>query len=374
MTCVTLDQNEFSDRLHEASTHFLDNRQASLELLGKEKSVIVYSFGTKGSDLARQFRSAGIECFVFDNAKEAVEKAAAEGFKTTSNLALDLPLIVAAGQNQLSILSGLTRPAYSLAEGLYAFDLINAYGKARLFTEMLPMRVDELFLVYRRLDPICREDFLNVLLYRASLDVRHIASTRKPVSQMWTPPPAISSIHSFCDVGAYDGDTLAGMKAIFPGLESTLAVEPNPEMVSSIGAVAKRNGLSNQVFVGAAWSHKTKLNCYVLPNGMMAVTEDATGAIDADALDNITSLQHFDYVKFDVEGAEAPALEGAKSLLRGSRCIAIASYHLPGDLVDIPNHVGAILGSDWESEWRCAFHHYSECFDDSIFYFYREKE
>jgi len=369
-----LDRSAFSGKLNSAFEKFKDTRKDALDLLSKQRSVIVYSFGTRGLDFAYQLRNAGIDCFIFDNSKQAVERAAADGFKTTSDLTLDLPVIVAAGQNQLSILSGLTRPAYSLAEGLYAFDLFNQYDKARLFSETIPTIADELYLVYRRLEPFCRQDFLDVLLYRASLDVKYLASGRKPVSQMWKPPAAVSGIRSFCDVGAYDGDSLISMKAVFPELESTFSVEPNPDLVLKIEDAAEKSGLKNRIFVGAAWSHKTSLNCRVLPNGMMTITEDVTGTIDADALDNVTSPQQYDYIKFDVEGAEAPALEGAKSLLRGSSCIAVASYHLPNDLVDIPNRVSRILGPESESEWRCAFHHYSECFDDSIFYFHRASQ
>jgi FkbM family methyltransferase len=191
---------------------------------------------------------------------------------------------------------------------------------------------------------------------------------------MWTPPATVSDIRSFCDVGAYDGDTLISMKTLFPGLELTFAVEPNADLVASIDAAAQKSALKNKTFTGAAWSHKARLSCQVHPNGMMAITEDRSGPIEADALDNLTSLEQYDYVKFDVEGAEEPALEGACSLLRGAKCIAIASYHLPSDLVDIPNQISTILGAAHETEWACAFQHYSECFDDSIFYFYRVSE
>jgi len=371
MTFDGLDQDTFSSKLSAAYEDFRTNREESLDSLSKEKSVIVYSFGAKGKELSYQLRSAGIECTIFDNARQAVERASAEGFQTTSDIDLELPLIVAAGQNQWNILSTLTRPAYSLAEGLYAYDLIHAFGRAREFTTILPRVADELYQIYKQIGSSCRQEFLDVLLFRASLNVRHIVTSRKPVSEMYMPPPAISTIRSFCDVGAYDGDSLISMKAAFPDLESTFAVEPNPALVLRIEAAAKRSILENRIFVGAAWSHKTRLNCQLFRNGMMAITEDVSGSIEADTLDSITSLQHYDYVKFDVEGAEAPALQGAQSLLRDSRCIAIAGYHLPKDFVDIPKTLCEILGNESESEWRCDFHHYSECFDDSIFYFYR---
>ena len=167
--------------------------------------------------------------------------------------------------------------------------------------------------------------------------LHHLASKRTPVSRMWVPPPAIGAIRSFCDVGAYDGDTLTCMKAVFPGLMFTFAVEPNASLCPKIDAAAERHGLTNRTFVGLAWSHKTKLDVRTLPNGMMVVSEDAGGAVAADTLDHVTAPRSYDYVKFDVEGAEIAALNGARSLIRSARCVAVAAYHLPNDIFDIPN-------------------------------------
>ncbi len=365
------DYDAFSAELYAATIARKENREASLDLLSTARSVIVYSYGARGRDTAQQLRKAGIHCLLFDNSQEALNRATADGFETITAIYPGLPVIVAAGQNQLSILSSLSSHAYSLAEGLYAFDLLNQYGKARLFSEALPVLREDLYEVYRRLDPVCRRGFVNLLLYRLSLDVRHIASTRKLMTSMWIPSAAVQTIASFCDVGAYDGDTLLSMKAAFPSLCSSFAIEPNPDLAVTIAVTAKRTNLTNRTFTGAAWSHRTRLSCHVYPSGMMAMTEDRHGPIEAEALDNLTSGERYDYVKFDVEGSEAKALEGAHMLLRNAHCVAVASYHLPTDLVDIPRTVSKIIGETYEREWGCAFDHYSECFDDSIFYFYR---
>ena len=363
-------KSDFSDRLRLASEALI-SRQAGLDGLGKERKVLVYSFGACGQNLARQLRAAGVSCVIYDNAKTAVERAASEGFDTTDNIDLDIPLIVAAGQNQLAISGDLRRPAYNLVESLCAFDLLSWYGRARLFADRLCESAGELYGVYQRIDPDCRAEFLSTLLFRASLDVHHLVAKRTPVSRMWVPPPAIGAIRSFCDVGAYDGDTLTCMKARFPGLTFTFAVEPNASLSPKIEAAAERHGLINRTFVGLAWSHNTKLDVHTLPNGMMVVTEDAGGSVAADTLDHLTAPRTYDYVKFDVEGAEIAALNGARSLIRSARCVAVAAYHLPDDIFEIPNHVSNVLHADPGVQWRCAFHHYSECFEDSIFYFYR---
>ncbi len=370
MNASVLRESEFSVALHTAADVLL-GKTALLHELGRAKEVIVYSFGTRGADLARQLRNAGVKCLIYDNAKSALDRAASEGFAIASKLTLDRPLIVAAGQNQNSILGDLGRPAWCLAEGLYAFDLLNQYGKARLFSDCLPQIGGELYELYRRIDADCRTEFLNLVLFRASLDVARIAHTRLPIGQMWMPPSGVGEIRSFCDVGAYDGETLVAMKTAFPALTRTFAIEPNPGLIVSIENVASRLGLSNKCFAGAAWSHASRLNVHTNPNGMMSISEDAKGSVPADALDRLAPTEAFDYVKFDVESAEAEALQGASLILRAARCVAVASYHLPGDLVDIPKQMERIIGAKENRACRLAYHHYSECFDDSIFYFYR---
>ena len=347
----------------------LDARRPRLERLGEGRRVLVYSYGVRGRDLALQLRAKGVECVVFDNAPAAVARAADDGFETAKALDARLPVLVAAGQNQAEILAELGPGAVSLAEALYAFDLRNAYDRARAFTDEVLPQAEPLFEQQQALDPDCRADFLNVLLYRASLDVAWLRATRRPLAEMWTPPAGVTDVRSFCDVGAFDGDTLAAMKALFPSLHRSFTVEPNPELADRIAQTARGLGVENIQYVGGAWRRPARLAVTWLVDGVMAIGEDPGGSIEADTLDTLTCGARYDLVKLDIEATEAAALEGATTLLRGAKCIAVAAYHLAGDLLDLPRQLRGTLGED--SGWRWAFRHYSQSFDDSIFYVYR---
>ena len=202
---ATLSQANFLDALKAAYAEL----QAKLPRLAKlegVREVLLYTYGTRGTDLALQLRAAGVRCVIYDNAEAARARAAADGFEVTHDLGLDLPLIVAAGQNQIEILGELDRDAYSLAEAHYAMDLRNSYGPARVFSNRVVADTDRLFAIYEQIDASCRPAFLDVLLYRASLDVHRLAH-RRPVAEMWHPPVSSLDIRSFCDIGAYDGDS-----------------------------------------------------------------------------------------------------------------------------------------------------------------------
>jgi FkbM family methyltransferase len=362
-----MNRAEFTDRIASAATR-LEARKPVLQDLGTAGAVTIYSYGIRGQDLALQLRAKGISCAIFDNAPAARDKAARDGFEVATTPHGTLPLLVAAGQNQVSILDELTEPAFSLADTLYAFDLRNSYGPARAFSAMPLDQAEALFDRYERLEPDCRQDFIDVLAYRASLDVRQTNGSRRPMSEMWTPPEVTPPMTSFCDVGAYDGDTLTSMKVALPHLVRSFTVEPGHNFIPQIAAAAARNGLENRNYPGAAWDRPAHLKADLLFNGMFAIKEDKAGDIAADRLDTVTDGETYDYVKYDVESAERQALKGSLRILNSARCIAIAGYHLPNDLVELPILVEALLE---DSGWRCSFRHYSQSFDDSIFYFHR---
>jgi len=296
-------------------------------------------------------------------------RAVEDGFEVASGLPRGLPVIVAAGQHQVEIMASLDPSAYSLPEALYAFELRNAYGPMRDFVHMVSRHREDLFRIYQRLEPTFRRDFLAVLLFRASLDVGYTNGTRLPLDEMWAPPT--EDLESFCDVGAYDGDTLRFVRSKLARLSRSFTVEPNPAHVPAIEDVARQLNIANRHFAGAAWCRHARLTADLLANGMFVMREADEGDLAGEALDGLTAGASYDYVKFDVEGTEKEALQGAARLLRSSRLIACAAYHLPCDLVDLPGQLEQILGYG-NNAWRWGFRHYSQCFDDSIFYLYRE--
>jgi FkbM family methyltransferase len=361
-----LDRSSFAASLRRAE-RAREAQQGRLDRLSTERLVTIYTYGAKGADLASQLRLANVDCVIFDNAASARERATKDGFDVAPVLPAGRPIVVAAGQNQVEILDSLNWTAYSLAEALYAFDLRHAYGRMREFVQAMSNQTGELFARYQSLAPAFRADFFAVLLYRASLDVRHTNGTRLPVDRMWAPEAA--DLTSFCDVGAYDGDTLRSVSTILPHLSRSFTVEPNPEQAPAIAAAATARNLQNVHYTGAAWSRRARLKATILPDGMFVIREAPDGELQAESLDVLAAGETYDYIKFDVEGTEKEALQGATNLLKRARCIAIAAYHLPNDLLDLPNQVDSILGAG--HAWHWGFRHYSQCFDDSIFYAYR---
>ncbi|MGZ3273397.1 MAG: FkbM family methyltransferase [Caulobacteraceae bacterium] len=371
-TPAPLSRAEFNAALESASRD-LEGRLPRLTALNGAREVVIYTYGAKGKELALMLRASGVHCLIYDNGEAARSRAEQDGFAVTRTLDVDRPLLVAAGQNQIQICASLEREFYTLAEALYAFDLNHAYGPARRFTAAVLEDAEGLFDIYGLLDPQSAAAFLDILQYRASLDVQRLTCQR-PVGEMWLPPIAGLDIRSFCDIGAYDGDSLAAIKAAFPKVSRSFTIEPNPDLAEPIAAVAARNGIDNINYVGAAWSHPTRLSARQLFSGMLVIKESDTGDIAAETLDKLLGGEAYDYIKMDVEGTERAVLDGARESLGKAHCIAVAAYHLPHDFIELQAQLVRLLGpfnDPGGNGWRLAFAHYSQVFDDSIFYAWR---
>jgi FkbM family methyltransferase len=372
--CPPLSRDVFAAALRSAGAE-LKGRLAPLTKLERARTVIIYTYGAKGKELALMLRNRGVACLIYDNSEQARQRAAADDFTITRTLDLDFPLIVAAGQNQVEILSRLQRAAISLAEALYVFDLSHAYAPARAFTDAIEEDLEALFEIYARLDPTSAAAFLEVLEYRASLNACRLTRQR-PVGEMWIPPIENLDVRSFCDIGAYNGDSLLTVHSAFPSLTRSFTVEPNPDLGPAIAATAARLGVANTPYTGVAWSHRTRLQARELPSGMYVIEESVNGEIPAEALDILLQDIAYDYIKMDVEGTERAVLDGAAKSLSRASCVAVAGYHLPHDLIDLPAQIQALLGSALDRKdpegWRLSFAHYSQVFDDSILYAWKQ--
>lgn len=360
---------EFRSALKNAE-RVLQSKMERLDLLRKSRTVVIYGYGTRGQSLAKQLRFAGVNPIICDSDVAARNRASAAGYETIIEIDARLPLVIGAAQNQIALLNRFPG-AYSLVECLYSYDLVNQCAKAGMFTDNLDDQIEEIYSIYQSLDETSQKALFDVLMFRGSLDVFQVDKSRVPMAEMWGLPLEHLQISSFCDAGAYDGDTIRFV-AQRTDLKRALTIEPNSRLEDQIVATAKECKVDLKHFNGGLWSHRCYLRAIELSGGMIAVEEDQIGSIRADTLDSI-ALGQYDYVKFDIEGAEEVAMSSARFVLTNAKAVALAAYHRPDDifrvpklLVDIRHEAGCLKPPDA----RLHFRHYSECFDDSIFYYY----
>lgn len=116
-----------------------------------------------------------------------------------------------------------------------------------------------------------------------------------------------------------------------------------------------------------AWSEETTLNFQAKGNGISCVCEDETAdsSISVLPIDSvIDSGDRVTMIKMDIEGSELEALKGAKKTIqRDKPKLAICIYHKPEDLWEIPLYIKELV-----PEYRLYIRHHSFGQSETVLY------
>jgi FkbM family methyltransferase len=372
---MMLSFTQFDEVLKSAENRF-HQRIMELEKLISAKSIYLFGYGGKGRMLAWQIRqSSDTNVVVYDSSPNVRDLAAKEGFTTVCSpeafSTTEYGVILGACQAQMEQAAIVQHNYIYYQEAAYLFDAPHLQSKAREFSTWIVENKESLYNTYTSVHVQSRDTLVNVLTFRLSLDPHDLISCKKKNSEMWFDVPENHTCRkygTFLDVGAYDGDTLLQAQRRL-SVTRGIAVEANTSLFESIKRVANSYENGVDIMARAAWSHTCRLHFSEVRGGMISVSEAEDGELAAGPIDDGIN-ERVDLIKMDIEGAEMSALTGCLRTLKTGPDLAIAAYHRPGDLVQLPR----FLESAGYVKPAFDFHvaHYSDCFDDTIIYFLRK--
>lgn len=172
----------------------------------------------------------------------------------------------------------------------------------------------------------------------------------------------------FVDAGALDGATSRKFIEWCGGdYGAVYAFEANPEMTKNCEEQLEQFVDQNVLFFYklALWDKKdticfdnsgSKWDAHVSDNGRLTV--------DADSIDNLLVDQRVTFMKFDIEGGEMKALQGARNCILNNRPrMAISVYHNDEDLEDIMEYLMGL-----NIDYNFALRHYHSDAIETILY------
>lgn len=144
----------------------------------------------------------------------------------------------------------------------------------------------------------------------------------------------------YADLGAYDGDTVLEWDELHPDHGAIFAVEPNPKTFAKLCAnTAAVKGIHPLPY--AVWNKNETLTFNGKSGRSAAVSEQGKVEVEGRRVDSFLNDAHF--IKFDVEGAEREAIEGASDIIAGKApALCVSAYHRTEDLFAIPLQVLAL--------------------------------
>lgn len=207
--------------------------------------------------------------------------------------------------------------------------------------EFAKQNAERLSRVYSLLaDEQSKKVFENTVLFKLTGDISLLFGCETDDDEAFDNILRLESGSSFLDLGAYSGDTVVDfvsrvgsfshITAVEPDKKSFLKLERNTEALAIECINAAVSNTDGEVLFGAKASRGSSIG-----EGF---------PLSAVTVDTLARQKRFDYIKFDVEGAELSAVMGAEmTIKRDKPKMRIAAYHKSADYFTIPEAVLSII-------------------------------
>ena len=319
--------------------------------------LVLYGAGGKGRETLSVLRTRGIDVAAFIDRTavgqidgiairkpddEALAALAGDGcavIVTVFNPGAD-PLLIQDSLRELGF-----RQIIGMVEARQRLAANDAYWLSAA-TSMTPPAAAAVWLFDKLADDVSRKTFLDVIALRRSWDPRLLRSPTRHDQYCPAGMPLPSERLRFVDGGAFDGDTISQLIAEGITFEAIAAFEPDPANYAALTSYLMTARLCTELSVWpCGLDDKPRQVCF-RADGLASSGMAADGNVIIQTVTLDTAVPGFcpNYVKLDIEGAEAAALRGMAKTIRASRpALAVCVYHKPADLWEIPMLVEDLL-------------------------------
>lgn len=344
-----------------------------------------YIFGAfkVGLRVARHAQSQGVEVKGFLDNDRAKDGGSLEGLSIThpSELSLENAVVVVASgrhgnaiSRQLAQVPGIR--LVNMHEFLYALDGAGPGLGCEQFSSFVeaplhdPWRFISAFLCLD--DEPSRQVFDGLIGMRTRLSIACAEQVKSPWDEEYFDKAFVRPEQAarFVDAGAAAGDTLHRLEKHFAPVEHAWLFEPElPAYYEALKSVADRP----EVWLFNMGLDEVPSRAVYQPE----LTYDIAGELSSEVPANITSFIQgvpLDAVvpgrvglfKLDIEGMEACALRGARSIItRDKPVLAVCAYHRSDDYWCLMDEVQSIRG-----DYRVGMRLYADILEDITLYFY----
>lgn len=212
-------------------------------------------------------------------------------------------------------------------------------------------------------DNISKNIFQNLLNFKLSGDKRYVASFKRIVKEQYFEPfLPLPQNPVFADVGGFVGDTSLEFIKRYPNFEKIYLFEP--EISNFKQAKENLKAHKNIEFLQKGLGEKNEILHFSANGDASAISEDGEYTIEVVRLDDVAQGR-VDFIKMDIEGAEASALKGAaNTIIAHHPTLSICVYHKADDFWQIPNLVLSL-----RDDYKIFMRQYTQSVVNSVMHF-----
>lgn len=188
--------------------------------------------------------------------------------------------------------------------------------------------------------------FDSVINYKLSGNIEYLRPAVSDKEKVWSSLLHPSEYGSYCDLGAYNGDTIRELYSRSRSVKEIYAFEPDPRTFRKLTDFCETNRINAHLYNAGAWNSAGKSTFAARgsrSSGINAGGKTAVTETELITLDSVLGGQRTDYIKYDVEGAEYKALSGsAETIKKYSPDLCVSLYHRSEDLFRLPLYIKSL--------------------------------
>lgn len=327
------------------------------------RPILLYGMGDGADKILSVAKDKGITVSGVFVSDDFLRDKSFHGFKLMSysqakDLYGDFTVLLAFGTTRSDVIANINR--ISGEQRLFVPDVPVA-GNTLFDADFARANADKLLYVYNKLETeLDRYIFESVIRYKLTGKAEYLFRSAQPKGEAYR-HLALNSGSVCVDCGAFNGDTLA---ELFTYCDSAYAYAIEPDVKSFSKLKLGFGDRDNVTLINAAVNADGKDVVFDTKGSRGSKSVAGGKAVPAVALDALLGDRHIDYIKFDVEGMENEALNGAKGIISKQRPrLFVSCYHRSEDIFELPLKVLA-LRSDYRLHifhphglpaWDCAY-------------------
>ncbi len=190
--------------------------------------------------------------------------------------------------------------------------------------------------------------FDHIVRYKLTGDLKFLTAIENHPDESFRDILPSHTFRTAVDLGAYNGDSARALAPYAPALQTLYALEPDARNHRKLCAYAEGETRFTVLSLqAAAWSTDTVLYFDASGNRNAGAAQNTSSVllprtgkvteVQARSVDSVLDGKFCDYIKFDVEGSEAMALEGCRKTVAACKpCLLVSCYHSSEDLFALP--------------------------------------
>ncbi len=249
--------------------------------------------------------------------------------------------------------STLARIKEMSEEGEFYSPTVPIAGKGLFTFDYLKEHNEDFDRAYNILcDEKSKNDFTDVLNFKISGKTEYLFRSMYEKEKLYEDILRLSDEEVIVDLGAYDGDTVREFLSVTGGkYKKIYAFEPDEKNFRKLTKKTEELERIERYNLGA-WDKKETL--FFAKKGGRNSRKDENGIpVSFDSVDN-TVKDEVTFLKMDIEGAEARALDGAKETIKKYLPkLYVCAYHRNEDMYVLPQKI-----KDFDNRYKVYFRHH----------------